>query len=52
MSRPVTIDMFTSQGKVEMEVELVTEDEAKERPAAPARDEPNDNPHLEPPKSV
>ena len=28
-------------------MELVTEEEAKKRPAAPARDEPNDNPHLD-----
>jgi hypothetical protein len=38
------------QGKVEMEIELITKDEADVRPAGKARDEPNMNPVLEPPK--
>ena len=38
------------QGKVEMELELITEDEAALRPAGKARDEPNANPKLEEPK--
>lgn len=38
------------QGKVEMDLEIVTEEEAELRPAAKARDEPNLNPVLEPPK--
>ncbi|XP_072883563.1 myoferlin-like isoform X1 [Hemitrygon akajei] len=37
-------------GKVEMTLEIVTEQEAEEKPAAKARDEPNMNPKLEPPK--
>ncbi|XP_069756648.1 myoferlin-like [Narcine bancroftii] len=36
-------------GKVEMTLEIVTEQEAEEKPAAKARDEPNMNPKLEPP---
>ena len=35
-----------------MEIELVTEDEALDRPAGRARDDPNQNPTLEPPKSA
>jgi len=35
-----------------MEIELVTEDESRERPAGRARDEPNQHPTLEPPKYV
>lgn len=38
------------QGKVEMEIEILTEEEVAERPAGKARDEPNTNPPLEPPK--
>ena len=34
---------------MELEFEIVTEEESKLRPAAPARDEPNENPKLEPP---
>jgi hypothetical protein len=37
-------------GKLELELEIVTEKEAEERPAAPARDDPNANPTLDPPK--
>uniref|UniRef100_A0A183AJD0 C2 domain-containing protein n=1 Tax=Echinostoma caproni TaxID=27848 RepID=A0A183AJD0_9TREM len=37
-------------GKIEMELELLTKAEASVRPAGLARDEPNENPHLEPPK--
>ncbi|WAR21900.1 MYOF-like protein [Mya arenaria] len=36
-------------GKVEMELELITKDEAETRPAGKARDEPNMNPVLEEP---
>ncbi|KAF6040575.1 hypothetical protein EB796_001115 [Bugula neritina] len=39
------------QGKVEMEIEIVTAKEAEERPTASARDEPNMHPKLDPPKS-
>jgi len=38
------------QGKVEMEIELITKDEEAVRPAGKARDEPNMNPALEEPK--
>ena len=37
-------------GKVEMELELVTREEAEERPAGQGQEEPNMNPHLDPPK--
>ncbi|KAJ8361497.1 hypothetical protein SKAU_G00180220 [Synaphobranchus kaupii] len=36
-------------GKVEMTLEIVTEDEVDERPAGKGRDEPNMNPKLDPP---
>jgi hypothetical protein len=39
-----------SQGKVEMELELIGEEEAKQRPVGRARDEPNQHPTLDPPK--
>lgn len=35
-----------------MELELVTEAEAQERPAGVGRDEPNMHPKLDPPKYV
>ena len=38
--------LWSFQGKVEMEMEILTEAEAKERPAGKGRDEPNMNPHL------
>ncbi|XP_025096654.1 myoferlin-like isoform X4 [Pomacea canaliculata] len=37
-------------GKVEMELELVTESEAEQRPAGKGREDPNMNPTLEEPK--
>ncbi|XP_038071057.1 myoferlin-like isoform X3 [Patiria miniata] len=37
-------------GKLEIELEIVTEQEAEERPAGTARDDPNANPTLDPPK--
>ncbi|XP_078523102.1 myoferlin-like isoform X2 [Lissotriton helveticus] len=37
-------------GKVEMTLEILTEQETEERPAGKARDEPNINPKLDPPK--
>ncbi|CAF1179002.1 unnamed protein product [Didymodactylos carnosus] len=37
-------------GKVELELEVVTEEEAQARPAGKARGEPNENPTLQPPK--
>ena len=39
----------TITGKVEMEIELLTAEEAAERPAGEGRDEPNANPHLDKP---
>lgn len=40
------------QGKLELEMEIVTLEEEQIRPAGKARDEPNLNPFLEEPKSV
>ena len=40
------------QGKIEMEVEILTEQEAKARPAAIGRGEPNQHPFLSEPKYV
>ena len=40
------------QGKVEMEIELVSKDEAEQKPAGCGRDDPNEHPTLDPPKSV
>uniref|UniRef100_UPI0037E767B9 dysferlin n=1 Tax=Semicossyphus pulcher TaxID=241346 RepID=UPI0037E767B9 len=40
----------TIAGKVEMSLEIVTEQEHDERPAGQGRDEPNMNPHLEEPQ--
>ncbi|XP_029382833.1 dysferlin isoform X3 [Echeneis naucrates] len=40
----------TIAGKVEMSLEIVTEQEQEERPAGVGRDEPNMNPHLEEPQ--
>ncbi|XP_073716069.1 dysferlin isoform X3 [Misgurnus anguillicaudatus] len=37
-------------GKVEMSLEIVSEEEQDERPAGQGRDEPNMNPHLEEPQ--
>lgn len=37
-------------GKLELELEILTEEEALARPAGKGRDEPNQYPHLEPPK--
>lgn len=42
--------MCVFQGKVEMSLEIVTEQEHEERPAGLGRDEPNMNPHLEEPQ--
>jgi len=36
-------------GKVELEIEVLTEEEAIDRPAGKAREDPNTNPTLEPP---
>ena len=33
-----------------MELELLTEEESVEKPTGKARDEPNEFPHLDPPK--
>jgi len=37
-------------GKIEMELELVSKDEAVDKPCGKARDDPNEFPHLDPPK--
>ncbi|VEL34866.1 unnamed protein product [Protopolystoma xenopodis] len=37
-------------GKVELELELLTKEEAIQRPAGRGRDDPNENPRLDPPK--
>ena len=42
--------VYLLKGKVEMEMEVVTEEEHKLKPAGKARDEPNLNPKLDPPK--
>ena len=39
-----------AQGKIELELEILTKEEAEERPAGRARDDPNANPKLDPPK--
>lgn len=36
-------------GKIEMEVEILTKEDAETKPAGKARDEPNENPKLKPP---
>lgn len=41
---------FHLQGKIEMTLELLTQQEAEEKPAGTGRDEPNQNPTLDPPK--
>lgn len=38
------------KGKVELELEILTEEEARQRPAGRAREEPNENPKLEAPQ--
>ena len=40
---------MSPQGKLELEVEVLSEEEALLKPAARSRDEPNQNPHLEEP---
>lgn len=40
------------KGKVELELEILTEEEAKNRPAGRGQEEPNQNPKLDPPKFV
>lgn len=41
---------FVPQGKVEMTLEIVSEQEQEERPAGLGREEPNMNPRLEEPQ--
>ena len=43
------LSLSPAQGKLELEIEILTEEEALLKPAAKARDEPNLNPHLEEP---
>jgi hypothetical protein len=42
--------IFFVQGKVELELEILTEEEARERPAGRGREEPNENPKLDEPQ--
>ena len=46
----ITARVFPLQGKLEMTLELLTQQEAEEKPAGSGRDEPNMNPTLDPPK--
>lgn len=48
----ITARVFPLQGKFEMTLELLTQQEAEEKPAGKGRDEPNLNPTLHPPKWV
>ncbi|CAG2195234.1 MYOF [Mytilus edulis] len=47
---PVYGEQVGENGKIEMELELVTKAEAEERPSGQGQEEPNMNPHLDPPK--
>lgn len=38
------------QGKIEMELEILTKEDAEAKPAGRAREEPNENPHLKDPE--
>lgn len=51
-TEPITLfpASFPMQGKLEMTLEIVTEQEQEEKPAGMGRDEPNMNPKLEDPK--
>ena len=42
--------LLSHQGKLELEMEVVTEEEEQLRPAGKSRDEPTMNPVLDPPK--
>lgn len=42
--------IYFFKGKLELELEILTEDEARERPAGRGREEPNENPKLETPQ--
>jgi len=44
------LHMYFYQGKIEMELEILTKDDAELKPAGKGRDEPNDNPHLKDPE--
>ena len=46
----ITCILALRQGKLEMTLELLTNQEAEERPAGKGRDEPNQHPKLDPPK--
>ena len=47
---PPSLPPSSPQGKLELELEIVTEEEEQLRPAAKSRDDPNMNPMLDPPK--
>jgi dysferlin len=42
--------MFLLKGKVDITIELLTEAEAKAKPAGKGRDEPNEHPNLPDPE--
>ena len=42
--------MINCQGKIEIELEILTEEEALERPAGRGREKPNQHPTLELPQ--
>ena len=50
--RPVCVTLMgvVMKGKLELEMEVMTEEEHNLKPAGKARDEPNLNPKLDPPK--
>jgi len=46
----LSVCLSLSQGKVEMTLEIVCEEDADQKPAGKGRDDPNMNPKLDPPK--
>ena len=52
LSYRIKLSSSLSQGKIEFEIEILTEEEAREKPAGRAREEPNENPKLEAPQFV
>ena len=48
----IVMENSVFQGKVEMELEVLTKEDAEAKPAGRARDEPNENPRLKPPECV
>ena len=52
MKYQVIMVCYKLQGKVELEIEILTAEEAEEKKAGLGRSEPNENPTLEPPEYV